>query len=371
MAINYNDFIHPADKKALKALKAVPGFDLVTKKFMELFIEKMFKIQNTSSYLKLGPNQMPEIYNILVKVCKKLEIEVPELYLALDREPNAATYGDTEIFIVINSGLLETMSLEQIETVIAHECGHIICHHTLYHAMARYILHGAEMFVNGIISNVVLTSLQYAFYYWSRCSELSADRVAAYYHGSADPVIDIMMAFAGGTKNLKYKVDKEEFLNQAEQYKVLIDNSAYNKVLEFIQFGFNSHPLNSYRAYEVNEFFKKYEIKYLGKESNDCRILGNRKDFNLRIRYEYIRPKGVKILVKNNAKNQLETIIDGKTTIINKNDSKDIQLEKNRYDIIFRNGASELNYSINLKYNMNLIVSWNCESQKLEVREEL
>ena len=31
MSIQYQDFIHPSDKKALDALKAIPGFDVVLK----------------------------------------------------------------------------------------------------------------------------------------------------------------------------------------------------------------------------------------------------------------------------------------------------------------------------------------------------
>ena len=216
----------------------------------------MYKIENTSSFLKLGPNQMPEIYNLLVKVCKKLCIPVPDLFLALDRDPNAYTSGDTDIFIVVTSGLLETMTLEQIETILAHECGHIICHHTLYHTMARWIMVGAEFFATNLISSSVIATLKCAFAYWKRCSELSADRVSAYYHCSHEPVVDVMLSLSGGTKDLKYKVDKDVFLKQAEDYKMLIDNSLYNKALEFIRYGLNDHPLNAYRAYEITEFCK-------------------------------------------------------------------------------------------------------------------
>lgn len=74
-------------------------------------------------------------------------------------------------------------------------------------------------------------------------------------------VINVMMALSGGTHNLNLKSNKEAFFKQAENYKVLIENSTYNKALEFIQFGLNSHPLNVYRAYEINEFYKKYEKK--------------------------------------------------------------------------------------------------------------
>ena len=47
MADKYQDFIHPSDKKALKALKAVPGFDAIvknTKKAAKITFENFFII---------------------------------------------------------------------------------------------------------------------------------------------------------------------------------------------------------------------------------------------------------------------------------------------------------------------------------------
>ena len=368
MAIQYNDFIHPSDKKALDALKAVPGFDLVLKKFMNVVGEKMFMIETTSSYLKLGPNQLPEIYNILVKVCRKLQIKVPELYLSLDRSPNAYTMGDTDVFIVLHSGLLETMTLEQIETVIAHECGHIVCHHVLYHTMGRFILNGAEMFAKGFLSGVLITSLQYAFAYWMRCSEFSADRVAAYYHASAEPVINVMMAFAGGTNNLQFDLNREEFFKQAQNYKVLIDGSTYNKVLEFIQFGQMDHPLNAYRAYEINEFYKKYKVKLLAQAGESAEYDSTK--YKLKIRYECIKPKSLLKMGGVFDTNRLEVTIQSATYYIDKNGMQEIVLKNGKYDLSITNGSKNIKHTIDLRYDMNFVVSWDSEAEKLTVREE-
>ena len=367
--INYNEFIHPSDKKALEALKAVPGFDAVTKKFMSIIGEKIFQLQTTSSFLKLGPDQLPEIYNILVKVCKRLEIDIPELYLALDRTPNAYTSGDTDIFIVIHSGLLETLNLEQIETVIAHECGHIVCHHVLYHTMGNLLLQAADLFVNGIISKAVVTSLQYAFAYWMRCSEFSADRVSAYYHGSAEPVINVMMALSGGTDNLKFKLNRDAFFKQAQDYKVLIDNSTYNKVLEFVLFGENTHPLNAYRAYEINEFYKKYDNILTMRNSSITD--GEVKEYNLRIKFEYIKHKNPLKINKLFTHNTLEFIIDENENKIEKNDVRDFVLNSNKYNVLFKCSEKELEYSFELKYDMTLVVTWDGNTEKLTIREEI
>ena len=371
MAISYTDFIHPSDKKALEALKAIPGFDYLVKKFMSVYSEKINKLQTTSSMIKIGEKQLPQIYNILLKVCKKLEIAPPELYLKLDREPNAYTMGDSEIFIVIHSGLLETLTLAQVETVIAHECGHIMCHHNLYTTMSIYIMRGAEYFINGPISNAVFTAIQYAFFYWMRCSEFSADRVSAYYHESAEPVVNVMMALAGATSNLGLEFNKEEFFKQAIEYKKLVDDSKYNKVLEFITFGLNTHPLNAYRAYEINEFYKKYTAKLLSFEDSNEPAVAIVNEFDLRIRYEYIKPKGILKLggIFNNT--QLEINIGEGKYYIDKNDTIDIRLQKGAYELVINNSSKKISHSINLQYNMDIVIGWDGNEEKLEVREEL
>ena len=391
MAINYDKFIHPLDRKALNALKAVPGFDLLVKKYMNVLGEKIFKIETTSSYLKLGNDQIPEIYNILIKVCNKLEIPIPELYLKLDRSPNACTYGDTDIFIVLNSGLLETMTLEQIETIIAHECGHIACHHVLYRTMGYMILDGADFFSTGLISKTIITSLQFAFAHWMRCSEFSADRVSAYYHNSSEKVINVMMALSGGTSNLKYDLNPEAFIKQAENYKDFTDNSKYNKILEFIQFGLIDHPLNAYRAYEIKQFSKDFLEKNYNftqeddttntqndnntkqnlddKDSDNTNTNSNdlENKFILTIEYNYIKPKSsIKYEGLFGAGN-LKVKINNKNYVVNKNSKIDIILPSGNFFIHFANNLDSTDYNMSFTKNTSLTVTWDSDEDVLSV----
>ena len=77
-------YIHESDRKALKALKAIPGFATIMKKFIKVFNEKEYRILNLSSNIRIDENQMPEIYNMLPPICEKLGIDIPEIYLELD-----------------------------------------------------------------------------------------------------------------------------------------------------------------------------------------------------------------------------------------------------------------------------------------------
>jgi Zn-dependent protease with chaperone function len=258
MNIDSGFFIHDLDKSALLALKAIPGFTQVLKSFMKVWDERKANIVNMSTNLRISEKQLPKYYEMLPPICDKLGIEIPDFYLKLDVFPNAYTWGDTKPYIVITSGLLETMPDELIPTVIAHECGHIACRHALYTSMGNFILSGAGIasgFFSGL-SDIVMFPIELAFWHWMRCSELSADRAAVVYDGSAEKSIETCLRFAGLDKDIAAQANVEAFMEQAVQYKEMMESDKFNKTMEFIMFNDISHPLNAVRAYECNEWQK-------------------------------------------------------------------------------------------------------------------
>ena len=255
MPINSNFYVHELDKTALDALKAIPGFTPLLKAFLKVWSEKQFYIQNMSTNLRISDKQLSKYYDMLLPICEKLGIDVPELYLEFNVVPNAYTSGDTKPFIVMTSGLLETMPEYLIPTVLAHECGHIACHHVLYTTMGQLLLSEARSFLG--LNDLAAFPIQVAFYYWMRCSELSADRAAAICDGSSEKVVEMCMRFAGYNKHIDAPANVEEFMNQAIEYKEMMDTSKWNKTLEFIMFHQQTHPLNAVRAYECNEWTKQ------------------------------------------------------------------------------------------------------------------
>ena len=267
--LDANLFIHESDKAAMAALKAIPGFSQVMKAFMKIWNERQLKIINMSTNLRLSENQMAKYYNMLPPICEKLGIEVPELYVKLDVRPDAYTNGDTNPFIVVTSGLFETLPDELIPTVLAHECGHIACHHVLYNSMGTFIMNGASTLIPG----VALYPIQLAYSYWRRCSELSADRAAALYDGNADKMAEVCMRFAGYDKDIMAEANLDLFMEQAKEYKELVKGSAWNKTLEFLCFKDANHPMNAVRAYEVKEWEKteRFEsiCEYLNSNSDE------------------------------------------------------------------------------------------------------
>ena len=273
--IDCEKYIHKTDRAALAALKAIPLFDKACSKILSIMNEPQRRIIDMSNKIHITEKQMPKIYYMVKSICTKIGIDMPEIYLKLDREPNAYTYGTEKFTITIHSGLLECLEDDEIYAVLAHECGHIACKHVLYHTIGTFILDGGHMgmhklenilnktLIGGLITTTVDSTLELAFYHWLRCSELSADRVAAICCEDANPVIETMMRLAGGTTHIDLDIDRELFINQAEEYIEMTDDKKINKALEYWLTRNDSHPLLAVRAYQAREWTKSDEFTSL------------------------------------------------------------------------------------------------------------
>ena len=120
-----SDFIHPEDASALQQMESIPGFASFVRRILAIGIENLQYGVNMASAIRLSEKQLPAIYRHLPPICKRLGIPEPEFYLKMDPAPNAWTFGDTRIYITVTSSLVEMMSDEELDAILAHECGHI------------------------------------------------------------------------------------------------------------------------------------------------------------------------------------------------------------------------------------------------------
>jgi hypothetical protein len=146
--------------------------------------------------------------------------------------------------------------------------------------MGRIILNSAGNIANLFLGlgDIVMFPIQVAFAYWMRCGEFSADRASVVYDGNAEKTIEMCMRFSGFDKDINAEANVDAFMEQATQYKEMIDENKVNKVMEFMMFKSNTHPLNAVRAYEINEWQKSESFKNIKNyiDSNDytkCEML--------------------------------------------------------------------------------------------------
>ena len=77
---------------------------------------------------------MPDLFQSVRDVSKRLLLQVePEVIVMPDAEPNAfvrvpGVPGEPP-FIVLHSGLIELLSLDELASIIGHELGHAGCNH--------------------------------------------------------------------------------------------------------------------------------------------------------------------------------------------------------------------------------------------------
>lgn len=264
-----SDFIHPEDAAALRQMESLPGFPALVKKIMAVGYETLQYGINMASTIRLSERQLPQIYQHLPPICQKMGIPEPEFYLQMSPVPNAWTSGDTRIFITVTSALIEMMSDEELDSVIAHECGHILCRHVLYHTVAQLLSSGLA---NLGILGTLATPIQFAILYWSRKSELSADRAASIIT-SPETVASTMARLSGGPKSLTSQINLEEWAKQADKYEQIQNSGLWNKTLQMAAIAGLDHPFSAVRVREILKWANSEQYRIImngGSPSSSC-----------------------------------------------------------------------------------------------------
>src|SRR5438132_7518973 len=109
---------HPYDRAALNTLQKVPGLDIVVRKFIELFPERVAYIQNVAQTIRVSKTQCPQLYVQLREACAILDMREPELYVAHNPLPNSWTSGHDHPYIIVTSGPCDLMDEDKIMVVI-------------------------------------------------------------------------------------------------------------------------------------------------------------------------------------------------------------------------------------------------------------
>jgi Zn-dependent protease with chaperone function len=91
LGLRADQFRHPLDREATRNLKRIPGLDLAIRGWLGGMAEQYFYMENIASSIRVGPEQLPWLHNLLLDACKILDLEVPQLYVRQNPVPNAYT----------------------------------------------------------------------------------------------------------------------------------------------------------------------------------------------------------------------------------------------------------------------------------------
>jgi Zn-dependent protease with chaperone function len=269
--ISSEAFRHPLDRQAEQALRNIPGFDVIARKFVEFLYERPQYVYLMGNSIQVGPRQYASIYQIFRECLRDLDV-YPEPTLFVSQTPiaNAYALGQERPCLVLNSGLLDLLSEDELRSVLAHELGHLKCGHTTLTQMATWVISivfGLTSMTFGL-SSLVSTGLVLAFYEWLRKAELSADRAALLVTDDLNLSMRTMMRMAGGSNRYANEVSIEEFTRQAERYQAL-DQDGLNQVYKFLLYNnlsqgvFLSHPFEVERILFLKEWAGSEEYRQI------------------------------------------------------------------------------------------------------------
>lgn len=236
--ISSEAFRHPLDRQAEQALRSLPGFDLIARKFVEFVYERPQLVYLMGNSIQVGPRQYSTIYQMFRECVRDLDIHPePALFISQNPQVNSYALGQENPYIVVNTGILELLDEAEIRAVLAHELGHIKCGHTILIQMAMWAMSAASAIgeLTFGLGNFVSQALIYAFFEWRRKAELSADRAALLVMDDLNPVMSSMMKIAGGSNKYGNECSLQEFIQQSEKYQALDDNGL-NQVYKFLMY---------------------------------------------------------------------------------------------------------------------------------------
>lgn len=214
--ISSRSYEHPADRAATSALHAIPVLDNLVRKFGRIGAETRFRQMLLGDSVRLGPDQLTEVWAMHVRAATRLDQDAPPLFVTRVPYGMALTFGMRSPVVVVSSSLVGDYEADEVESVLAHEIGHIVSDHVTYSTMLvllAQLLTG--VFSDFPIAGLPVRGLYYALLEWSRAAELTCDRAGALEMDDPMVMCRVLMRTAGGALP---GMNVDSFVKQATEY---------------------------------------------------------------------------------------------------------------------------------------------------------
>lgn len=262
IGLKSDHFRHPLDLEATQALKQIPGLDLLIRTVLGGAAEQFFYLENIASSVLVSEQQLPHLHKLLVEACNILDLEPPQLYVRQHPVPNAYTFAmrGKQPFIVLHTSLIDLLTPEETQAVIAHELGHLKCEHSVYLTLANLIVLATGQLTP--LGGVLAQSLQMQILQWVRCAEFTCDRAALLVAQNPRIVASVLMKLSGGSPLLAPQLNLDAFLAQARSYEDMSSNEM-GRALRQMQTAQLTHPVPVLRAREIDRWSSSQDYQAL------------------------------------------------------------------------------------------------------------
>jgi len=249
--ISSRAYEHPADRGALVALRAIPGFDSVLRTISGAIGERSIRYLYLATATRVSPRQYPHIHQMLNECATTLDLQpVPELYIEQDPAPTAMAIGMGKPIIVVSTGMLDLVDAEGLRFIIGHEVGHVLSGHAVYRTMLISLVNLAAAMEWLPLGAWSIRAIVLGLNEWFRKSELSCDRAGLLCSQDPNAALRAHASMAGARN--PDEMDIAGFLDQAEEYEKSGD--VRDSLLKLLQMSGKSHPLAALRAAELQKW---------------------------------------------------------------------------------------------------------------------
>ncbi|MBD2499142.1 M48 family metallopeptidase [Anabaena azotica] len=262
IGLKADSFRHPLDLEATTSLKQIPGLDMLVRNLLGPMAEQVFYVENIASSVLVGEKQLPDLHKLLLEACTTLDIEPPQLYVRQHPAPNAYTFAmrGKQPFVVLHTSLIDLLTPEEVQAVIAHELGHLKCDHSVYLTPVNLLVLAASAVPN--IGAVVAQAIQAQLLEWVRCAEFTCDRAALLATQNPRVVMSVLMKLAGGSPTLAPQLNLDAFIAQARAYDD-ISKTEIGEMVKAARTAQLTHPVPVLRAKEIDLWASSQEYQLL------------------------------------------------------------------------------------------------------------
>lgn len=245
-------FRHPLDRDLTSLLQRLPGGNLVELGIRRSFpmMEQGVRLDLLSTSVKVSEQQLPDLFQSMKQACQVLDLKpLPDLYVQSNPIANAYTLAlqnpSSRPIVVVTSALLDQCNESEIQAVLGHELGHLVCEHSLYLT--------AGGLVSTPLRNLPLlgSSVDSTLQQWRLAAEYTCDRAALLVTQDVEVVASALLKLFAGTGN-KYAMNVQAFCDQCLEYDELLQSA--NPLVRMAiqqQLRQRTHPLPVRRVAEL------------------------------------------------------------------------------------------------------------------------
>jgi Zn-dependent protease with chaperone function len=251
-------FMHPFDVSARKKLEKTPGVAKLAEWINSVY-EKIKILQLQGNAIRVSNKQYPDLYKRYVNLSERMDLnQLPELFI--EREGgtfNAYAVGVNRYVIAVTDRLVEGMTSEELDVILAHELGHVKCDHMKWNTAAAALKSVGETIAEAIpfgIGTAMITSAELAILHWSRMAEFSADRAALLATQDSDSTLSAIGKLAGPNLSQDCPISTEALIEQAEGWHEAVEKGPLAKLVNLHMLLNDTHPLPVVRVKELSEW---------------------------------------------------------------------------------------------------------------------